>query len=161
MKGSELAPPRARGSTFIVKPLQVKLRGSPACAGIDRSRLPIPTSGNRLPRVRGDRPEAEIWADERTWAPPRARGSTEGKSSPFPLSGGSPACAGIDLFSAGMPLLDIRLPRVRGDRPLKGALRPVAFLAPPRARGSTAEIFHRRGDTQGSPACAGIDLVEC
>ena len=50
------SPPRARGSTSFSMMLLLRVRVSPACAGIDLHILLNTCSSVSLPRVRGDRP---------------------------------------------------------------------------------------------------------
>ncbi len=52
--------PHARGSTFCQSYLLRMFLVYPACAGIDRSRLPQAAGWQSLPRMRGDRP---LWKD--------------------------------------------------------------------------------------------------
>ncbi len=154
-----VAPPRARGSTPCGRPRVRRPRGSPACAGIDRTGPPPRWPPPRLPRVRGDRPAADRSKARRTLAPPRARGSTPRRRGPDGERGGSPACAGIDPLSGPTKDFRERLPRVRGDRPVEYQSVWDAIQAPPRARGSTEARQHRWVGDRGSPACAGIDLL--
>ena len=71
----------------------------------------------RLPRVRGDRPLSSARRRRRSWAPPRARGSTRRMVRLHRRAGGSPACAGIDPAAGRRACRTWGLPRVRGDRP--------------------------------------------
>ena len=50
---------------------------------------------------------------------------------------GFPACAGIDLTPDGTEICKIRLPRMRGDRPILGSLRDTRKRASPHALVST------------------------
>ena len=50
---------------------------------------------------------------------------------------GSPAFAGMDPSLDATVQFDGRLPRVRGDGPLRGSLRSCSLRAPPRSRGWT------------------------
>ena len=72
----KLAPPHARGSTARPARPCRSLRGSPACAGIDRSMTSRGSRCWRLPRMRGDRPCGRSCGTCARTAPPHARGST-------------------------------------------------------------------------------------
>ena len=113
-----LFTPHARGSTAIeIIPLP-GIFVYPACAGID-PQSPPPHGGLRsLPRMRGDRPINKGYSHSTSTFTPHARGSTE--CGPFPCETDAvyPACAGIDLQTFPGPASRIRLPRMRGDRPL-------------------------------------------
>ena len=132
-----MAPPRARGSTPV---------GAAAMARTER-----------LPRVRGDRPQAAFADRGAEGAPPRARGSTRGSERKSETHTGSPACAGIDPWCRGVCTARPRLPRVRGDRPDRAGVVVGLVAAPPRARGSTLKSRIGYRCVVGSPACAGID----
>ena len=94
-----MAPPHTRGSTLQRNIGWTTLTGSPAHAGIDLSAR----SGIRLhiwlPRTRGDRPLPRLLLDRDSRAPPHTRGSTFGRADLTASAWGSPAHAGIDLFS--------------------------------------------------------------
>ena len=68
-----------------------------------------------------------------------------------------PACAGIDLRKCLYRVSDIRLPRMRGDRPqlFNAFQRGCKFT--PHARGSTDHYFTCEDCGEAYPACAGID----
>ena len=111
--------PHARGSTF---PLSLSLSLSsvyPACAGIDLVFLLIVSVTPCLPRMRGDRPVPELGPDKPNEFTPHARGSTYTCSQIREEGRVYPACAGIDLDHLLYMRLSIRLPRMRGDRPLQ------------------------------------------
>ncbi|ACL64143.1 conserved hypothetical protein [Anaeromyxobacter dehalogenans 2CP-1] len=150
------ASPRARGSTVGREALPLALAGFPACAGIDPCtgrRCPSPT---RLPRVRGDRPSSWRSARTRTVASPRARGSTPEVNRLVAEHLGFPACAGIDPSAPRSRGPGRRLPRVRGDRPMRERSEPRMSVASPRARGSTRGPACPGPARNGFPACAGI-----
>ncbi len=71
---------------------------------------------------------------------------------------GYPACAGIDLCQGAYVPCYIRLPRMRGDRPLLGVNAGDTIEATPHARGSTRIELPVYSQATGYPACAGIDL---
>jgi len=131
------ATPHARGSTSRLPASSPITPGYPACAGIDLERLSDWPRSGRLPRMRGDRPHAELLLYLTEQTTPHARGSTPPIVPPRWHPPGYPACAGID------PCPDLRiwqmlwLPRMRGDRPVIKGFGILAGLATPHARGST------------------------
>ena len=94
--------------------------GYPACAGIDRRRWCSWGNPERLPRMRGDRPQTEWIEEDDGEATPHARGSTWLTSSAKNWNSGYPACAGIDPCQSTSERKQKRLPRMRGDRPCQG-----------------------------------------
>ena len=151
------ATPHARGSTLRqIASLQSQV-GYPACAGIDPQWPPRALLATRLPRMRGDRPAPTLLLATRNRATPHARGSTRRVRNPGRQHQGYPACAGIDPLRPGPTGVQIRLPRMRGDRPQDETRWVPIQQATPHARGSTSYhsgivLCHR-----GYPACAGID----
>ncbi len=110
--------PHARGSTLHASGGILQDEVYPACAGIDPVTFTDLYHALRLPRMRGDRPIPEkvcLWLPEFT---PHARGSTFAIGRMVVLMKVYPACAGIDLFSVQVFDVLVRLPRMRGDRPL-------------------------------------------
>ncbi len=69
-------PPRTRGSTLAKVDDLVDAGASPAYAGIDLQIRHHDTRRGRLPRVRGDRPQAHGPEFRALMPPPRTRGST-------------------------------------------------------------------------------------
>ncbi len=110
--------PHARGSTAGASRRLSIPYVYPACAGIDPTAARVAGLGTGLPRMRGDRPhdpDAWYWAVSFT---PHARGSTR-----IPLASRErvrvyPACAGIDRKLTKPVWSSVRLPRMRGDRPI-------------------------------------------
>ena len=134
-----------------------ELSGYPACAGIDLASPPTSIKGAGLPRMRGDRPPHEMcWALVCT-ATPHARGSTSHDNRHRRSVRGYPACAGIDPKRERTARLIIRLPRMRGDRPVYLPDPSIAPWATPHARGSTLLATRSILGLEGYPACAGID----
>ncbi len=88
---------------------------------------------------------------------PHARGSTPpfDRYAIFPSV--YPACAGIDLVGQFMSRKLLRLPRMRGDRPLLQVSINKAFPFTPHARGSTIKYRLESCSESVYPACAGID----
>ena len=113
------APPHPRGSTRRFQGGRGGGHGSPAPAGIDPVEQRAESSLCWLPRTRGDRPIRFGQGMVFTRAPPHPRGSTRVGKTASPQAGGSPAPAGIDHLAQKPTRLGIRLPRTRGDRPLK------------------------------------------
>ncbi len=68
---------------------------------------------------------------------PHARGSTAELRKAELLLQVYPACAGIDRGRSRVIGRPASLPRMRGDRPLNGAITPTVSLFTPHARGST------------------------
>ncbi len=155
------APPHARGSTRRGRWQQGPEQGSPACAGIDLSPARILVTVDGLPRMRGDRPPTPLPSLAAETAPPHARGSTPSRNGGRAIRCGSPACAGIDLLHRSGSVVQNRLPRMRGDRPVTKKSTPPRSGAPPHARGSTPPAAPAFGVAIGSPACAGIDPSTC
>ncbi len=77
----------------MVKP---KIKGYPACAGIDPSPQALQVARVWLPRMRGDRPCCAEAGSRTRSATPHARGSTLTNPQRHLLHTGYPACAGID-----------------------------------------------------------------
>ena len=150
-------PPHARGSTMAEHLAGHPGNVSPACAGIDLSRLFRALDLLRFPRMRGDRPHRRNPRRRGALFPPHARGSTSSRWSGGPRYMVSPACAGIDRSKAVVRSERCCFPRMRGDRPrYKGWPTPLPPF-PPHARGSTAPTLARVVGGTVSPACAGID----
>ncbi len=129
--------PHARGSTPHIIPPTIIRSVYPACAGIDLSARPAKGTTNRLPRMRGDRPEPCLSGMHTTPFTPHARGSTLGVRFRVPLHEVYPACAGIDLLADRARGPVSGLPRMRGDRPLFFASFESRQWFTPHARGST------------------------
>ena len=110
--------PHARGSTFFTKPFPVPLDVYPACAGIDHLPLRLRPWRLGLPRMRGDRPYFLRCRGLISRFTPHARGSTLFAAFDFERCVVYPACAGIDPPSRQIGRATVRLPRMRGDRPL-------------------------------------------
>ena len=153
------ATPHARGSTAAARLCLQLGPGYPACAGIDPAAARHGTPAPRLPRMRGDRPHS--WCSRRrtSRATPHARGSTLPEHVDVGVRSGYPACAGIDPTVIGRSCRDMRLPRMRGDRPFHPNCRHVVAAATPHARGSTRPSAPSALPMRGYPACAGIDPI--
>ncbi len=151
------APPHPRGSTPLTTAPTTARFGSPAPAGIDLAREQLGFEPSGLPRTRGDRPSSMVFSPTAGRAPPHPRGSTLHRIEEFTEAGGSPAPAGIDLIHAPRKATCARLPRTRGDRPIRAQLETLIGTAPPHPRGSTRCLSHCERSLRGSPAPAGID----
>ncbi len=191
LRGSEHSPhrmgftPHARGSTLFPSKQSFQKVVYPACAGIDQPYLGYKPRSHRLPRMRGDRPRQARRGCVRQLFTPHARGSTITEQDKTSTVSVYPACAGIDLLSFTILLPPLRLPRMRGDRPLPHHSGDTPSRFTPHARGSTGGkrmdlttlaglprmrggfTPHARGSTHCRlpgrriaavyPACAGID----
>ena len=151
------APPHARGWTVGRGRVHLRRAGSPARAGMDPAPLSVQSRPSRLPRTRGDGPEAGRLIDRWIEAPPHARGWTGLRAHLAVDARGSPARAGMDHLALQRHDLAQRLPRTRGDGPVSRQV-PLAWCqAPPHARGWTAAPARDDDRHDGSPARAGMD----
>ncbi len=151
------AAPHTRGSTRVYDLQGLAVEGCPAHAGIDPWRDVSHARRCRLPRTRGDRPDAAPYGHPSIVAAPHTRGSTPRGRRLGPLRYGCPAHAGIDpavVFLVGWVR---RLPRTRGDRPLDRGGRARDAPAAPHTRGSTPWRSAYGMTNRGCPAHAGID----
>ena len=132
----------------------------PACAGIHPGGAIAPRSGMGLPRMRGDPPSPYITTYDWVESTPHARGSTPYLQFWSSKSIVYPACAGIHRKAPALTRVPGRLPRMRGDPPLRDRGRNTNNQSTPHARGSThcCLTFHTRHDVY--PACAGIHPAE-
>ena len=129
----------------------------PACAGIDLTTCSSSIAVMRLPRMRGDRPQVSISKIRSGSFTPHARGSTTSSfwsTKPYRVY---PACAGIDLIVSTHWMLEISLPRMRGDRPYHIGSDDYICEFTPHARGSTRVVRLHEQFHFVYPACAGID----
>ncbi len=110
--------PHARGSTTSCAQKRTQHLVYPACAGIDLCFSLPSRAGSCLPRMRGDRPKDDVEDFFEEPFTPHARGSTFRVGKSCPRKNVYPACAGIDLKRRTKNVVDNRLPRMRGDRPL-------------------------------------------
>ena len=176
-----MAPPHTRGWTLEFVHSHVRSAGSPAHAGMDRTK-PGDGRGNWwLPRTRGDGPYREAAIFEFPVAPPHTRGWTTrpGLAScrpawlPRTRGDGPPNCPSTVTLNSAPPHtrgwtrgivdqceFDLGLPRTRGDGPSGGRSGPFVWLAPPHTRGWTRQRVERNNAEAGSPAHAGMDPLE-
>ncbi len=111
----------------------------------------------RLPRTRGDGPPRNGQGSHSRRAPPHPRGWTLRAMDGCCGCAGSPAPAGMDPGCAQRLPPDDRLPRTRGDGPNFRAYSHLDIRAPPHPRGWTHAYSNPQGDSDGSPAPAGMD----
>ena len=150
------APPPTRGWSrrFMGGPRGDS--GSPAYAGMVPKTAPARSSLIRLPRLRGDGPDARVLSCDRSQAPPPTRGWSRREDFLRRLIQGSPAYAGMVPDQAPRRRGQRRLPRLRGDGPssMHGARR--YWAAPPPTRGWSCPTGLIRDEPGGSPAYAGM-----
>ena len=129
--------PHARGSTQAPSPHSHPPGVYPACAGIDPCLDIRFMVHQRLPRMRGDRPDADNRTESEASFTPHARGSTHIRGCCGRVDAVYPACAGIDLVFSQFFQGFRSLPRMRGDRPYTQINRIGGCTFTPHARGST------------------------
>ena len=150
------APPHTRGWSQRHRDCSRRSDGSPAHAGMVPREGPAGLRGRGLPRTRGDGPRSFFVRLRATWAPPHTRGWSLHPQAAIALGFGSPAHAGM-VPRTRRPRADTdRLPRTRGDGPLR--LRCSGFMpaAPPHTRGWSLRVRARHARPSGSPAHAGM-----
>ena len=149
--------PHARGSTHFPIAVRASPMVYPACAGIDPVIGVVDEILERLPRMRGDRPEEAKTQIIQFWFTPHARGSTEELKMAEGNEEVYPACAGIDLKKTCSASFLTCLPRMRGDRPCSSLYIFQNARFTPHARGSTQTEDVLCATFVVYPACAGID----
>ena len=151
------APPPTRGWTLHGLHRVVRVDGSPAHAGMDRSSPARHRACWRLPRPRGDGPSVTASSSGSRMAPPPTRGWTLEVHESAADAQGSPAHAGMDLTRCCSSSGARGLPRPRGDGPVIRADGRNVIQAPPPTRGWTRVRGPDDGLDDGSPAHAGMD----
>ena len=151
------ASPHTRGWTPGVADQGGVQRGFPAHAWMDREPAQRAWRPARLPRTRGDGPTLLRLHADRALASPHTRGWTRSGKCRLELRLGFPAHAGMDLPSPWLPRSRRRLPRTRGDGPLRGKGRSGGAAASPHTRGWTVGHRELLGSSGGFPAHAGMD----
>jgi len=128
----------------------------PACAGIYRSKKMLTATGYCLPRMRGDLPQ--VYDLVRGWieSTPHARGSTFHMALSHEEPHVYPACAGIYPIVQLKRRCTTRLPRMRGDLPIRHKGNITRIRSTPHARGSTSVSCGFQLLFRVYPACAGI-----
>ena len=131
--------------------------GFPAHAGMDPSGSADRPACPRLPRTRGDGPYAELGCLCMARASPHTRGWTPHASCVAVRAGGFPAHAGMDPAATPRPSAGRRLPRTRGDGPVRNIDRSRLSGASPHTRGWTSGEREQHVRDGGFPAHAGMD----
>ena len=155
--GASGASPRPRGWTLVDLPPGQHRVGFPAPAGMDPRGPPGHGPAGGLPRARGDGPQrgrADV-ADE--VASPRPRGWTAEAALRVETDPGFPAPAGMDPNSRSRYAPAPRLPRARGDGPVRAEATDAMTAASPRPRGWTFRGAPFGSERYGFPAPAGMD----
>ena len=116
---------------------QIRDRGFPAHAGMDRGPAARTPMCRGLPRARGDGPKVSMTGQMHPAASPRTRGWTQVAGWPTPTVRGFPAHAGMDPRQSRKRPRPCGLPRARGDGPDARQIVPVQAKASPRTRGWT------------------------
>jgi len=129
--------PHARGSTPAPSLRTPGFQVYPACAGIHPNFAQVLHLLSRLPRMRGDPPQALFDTAQDRASTPHARGSTVGQEAGSAAGAVYPACAGIHLHGPLGCQEDRSLPRMRGDPPKEAAQAAKEEESTPHARGST------------------------
>ena len=132
------------------------LRGTPASAGIGRSKPGPRSLGCGYPRVSGDRPSVSPWQMVQRKVPPRQRGSAVRSIWAARRSSGTPASAGIGRTDTHVSNTCLWYPRVSGDRPSPLCPTRSPNPVPPRQRGSAYPPRSAAECPLGTPASAGI-----
>jgi len=151
-------PPPARGWSRAIRIGRHLDTGSPACAGMVRSRRSGRHSASRFPRLRGDGPSLGIPTAKAQAVPPPARGWSRLSGSTSRTPCGSPACAGMVPPEVYAVMLEVWFPRLRGDGPVPASDLVGVVGVPPPARGWSHGPRLGHGLRHGSPACAGMVL---
>ena len=115
---------------------------------------------SRLPRARGDGPD--FWSRFVSCfrASPRTRGWTPSVLSRLKPERGFPAHAGMDPRSTFSRRAQERLPRARGDGPTSPHCEVEPVVASPRTRGWTRIVAGKHVFYTGFPAHAGMDPLK-
>ena len=151
------APPHTRGWTLTCEGQGGRQYGSPAHAGMDRRHGGGGSTTSRLPRTRGDGPNATVGPLRVNQAPPHTRGWTLAGQPRRRCRTGSPAHAGMDPSHRHHDAAERGLPRTRGDGPSTLVMTFLFLMAPPHTRGWTRITGWRSSALWGSPAHAGMD----
>ena len=131
------ASPHTRGWTPADALLVLPRRGFPAHAGMDPAGPSRRTFGSRLPRTRGDGPLSRIGLLLAQTASPHTRGWTRPGRRLLLADLGFPAHAGMDPLTCSYVSGPGRLPRTRGDGPVRAGQFVVPRGASPHTRGWT------------------------
>ena len=156
-RDARAASPHTRGWTRARWDRILLDQGFPAHAGMDpssRSRRPARTG---LPRTRGDGPRQSPGSTGLASASPHTRGWTPLGGPRRRLRQGFPAHAGMDHKKMRLRPAAPRLPRTRGDGPVRTSNVSTSSAASPHTRGWTAPGFDTQAPGIGFPAHAGMD----
>ena len=152
-----LDSPRSRGWTPWGSASLVLDGGFPALAGMDPALLPARRGRPRIPRARGDGPRDAPRVRSLPPDSPRSRGWTPARYVSVSRYPGFPALAGMDPAPAAAVPVGGRIPRARGDGPIRGVSWSDGRRDSPRSRGWTPAAAGRRAAPVGFPALAGMD----
>ena len=151
------ASPHTRGWTLLLRLCAEGSGGFPAHAGMDPARHLHQGGRRRLPRTRGDGPQANCLTPSGSRASPHTRGWTV-TILPHPNADrGFPAHAGMDPHGSRTLRRAGGLPRTRGDGPFSRAITRCARGASPHTRGWTRCPECGNPRVTGFPAHAGMD----
>ena len=148
--------PHTRGSSLARTRGATRPGVFPAHAGIVPRWERTKKAGNRLPRTRGDRPDAFKLFELSQGSSPRVRGSSRARGDMRDLVRVFPAHAGI--VPHHLERLDLvpSLPRTRGDRPSARLRMPSMRPSSPYTRRSSRDHPDRQARAAVFPAHAGI-----
>ena len=149
--------PHTRGWTLNRTRFRQPVSGFPAHAGMDPNGWPSSTPWTRVPRTRGDGPLAFPMGAIALGGSPHTRGWTRRDPGPHVIGGGFPAHAGMDPRWAGGRAGGTRVPRTRGDGPVRQVRGCRTWRGSPHTRGWTLKRTRFRQPVSGFPAHAGMD----
>ena len=136
----------------------LRLRASPAHAGMYRAKGELAQQHEGFPRTRGDVPLTSPLKGFPVELPPHTRGCTSSRTGEKPSRAASPAHAGMYRRSPEIRRSSARFPRTRGDVPLAADTAIKGYQLPPHTRGCTHAGAARRPAVFASPAHAGMYL---
>ena len=150
--------PHTRGSTLCSDLRDDGVSVFPAHAGIDLPGRHAKGPAVSLPRTRGDRPLLVMDVSSSVESSPHTRGSTSKATVNMEELKVFPAHAGIDRDMRTSRQISDRLPRTRGDRPVRPRNVLASLESSPHTRGSTRSCSWIWTTGPVFPAHAGIDL---
>ena len=149
--------PHPRGWTLDGWTCPVDVGGFPAPAGMDPTSCSPTRTIRRIPRTRGDGPEAGPNGDPIYVDSPHPRGWTRRRPGAVASRGGFPAPAGMDPPEAHEAGAGVRIPRTRGDGPYSTPGSTSFSADSPHPRGWTPLVGRHLRCPHGFPAPAGMD----
>ena len=149
--------PHTRGWTPAAHVGQVGGRGFPAHAGMDLGRSRPQRRRSRIPRTRGDGPISARAVINLGRDSPHTRGWTRLGGGVHRVDQGFPAHAGMDPRRRQHETDHARIPRTRGDGPIRLFSVDEISWDSPHTRGWTHRGTARRRRHRGFPAHAGMD----